>query len=553
MTEQTFENLALFRVRKSPDNRKRFNEAAMQELADSVRQKGVVQPILVRPIPEEAGGVKYEIVAGERRYRASMIAEVTTIPAMVRELTDAQAAEIRAIENLQREDVHPLEEAIGYEDLVKNHSYTPEQLAIKVGKSKAYIYGRMKLLALEPAARTAFFDGKLTASTALLVARIPVKALQAQAVKEITDKNDPMSAREAQEHIHDEYMLQLKSAPFKTTDATLLPKAGACTTCPKRTGNQPELFTDVESADVCTDPECFGQKRDAWSTIRIEEAKAKGQKVIEGKAAKEVYPYQHGSPQNGYKELGDKNYSDPKSRTWKQLAKAAGVEPVLVKNPYTGTLVELLKVDDLKPHHKELGLVARAGANPSNAAENERVKKAKAETAFRQRLFAAVRAKASGQMQREDWIEVALRMLARVESNDFKMLLGILGWEKDLNGYSDRDGRLRKRLNALSTEALNDLMRECALIGEVRTNSYSTGKPERLLSAATRYGVDVDAIKAQIKAEADAKKKPAAKKPVVAPVPKKPAEKKAQSKTAKPAAPEMVLNPAAAWPFPTAR
>lgn len=530
MTDQTFEQIVLFRMRPSPHNRKRFDEAALKELAESIKQKGVVQPILVRPIPEEAGGVKFEIVAGERRYRASKIAGKESIPAMVRELDDTQAAEIRAIENLQREDVHPLEEGLGYEDLVKNHKYTVQQLADRIGRSPAYIAGRLKLCALEPEARKAFFDGKLTPSTALLIARIPVKSLQTKAVKEITQprwNGDSMPTREAGEHIRRSYMLRLKDAPFKTTDAGLLPKAGACTGCPKRTGNQPELFTDVDSADVCTDPECFGRKREAWAVIRIEEAKAKGQTVIDGKAAKTIFPSQYSGAGSGYEELNSKNYADPKNRTWKQLAKAAGIEPVLVKNPHTGLVVELLKTDDLKPHLKELGMVSRTGANPANAAENERVRKAKAETQFRQRLFAALREKAAGKMQTEDWIEVALRMLARVESNDFKMLLGILGWEKDLNGYSDRDGRLRKKLNALSTEALNDLLRDCALIGEVRAGAYSIGKPEKLLAAAARYDVDVNAIKAQLKAEADAKKKPTAKKVAAVPVPKKAAAKKA--------------------------
>lgn len=565
MTEQTFQEIAVSRMRPSPYNRKRFDETAMHELAESVRQKGVVQPILVRPIPEEAGGVQYEIVAGERRYRASKIAELASIPAVVRELDDAQAAEIRAVENLQREDVHPIEEALGYEDLVKNHKYSVQQLAEKVGKSKAYISARLKLCTLEPEARKAFFDGKLTPSTALLVARIPVKALQTKAVKEITQlkwNGESMSAREAGDHVQRHYMLRLKEAPFKTSDTELLPKAGACTTCPKRTGNQPELFSDVDSADVCTDPECFGLKREAWAGIRIEEAKAKGQKVIDGKAAKQIFPSPYGSASGGYEDLNSKNYSDPKTRTWKQLAKAAGVEPVLVKNPHTGLLVEVVKLDDLKPHFKELGLISRTGANPSNAAENERVRKAKAETQFRQRLFAAIREKAAGKMQREDWIEIALRMLARVESNDFKRILAILGWEKDLNAWSDRDGRLRKKVAALSDDALHDLMRDCALIGEVHASAYSTGKPEKLLTAAARYGVDVSAIKAEIKAEADAKKKTAPKATAkqAAPLQKKEDQsikvdtKKPQRAPAikpKAAANKDKLTPAAAWPFPT--
>jgi hypothetical protein len=446
-----------------------------------------------------------------------------------------------------------MEEALGYEELVNKHKYTIQQLADKVHKSKSYIAARLKLCALEKEARAAFFDEKLTAKTALLIARIPVKSLQTQAVKEILaprHRNEAMSAREATEHIQRSYMLRLKEAPFKTTDESLHKKAGACTTCPKRTGNQPELFSDVDSADVCTDPQCFGQKREAWATIRIAEAKAKGQKVIEGTPAQKIFPYQHGNHTGpGFHELNDKNYSDPKQRTFKQLAKQAGVEPILVKNPHNGMVVELITDD---------------GANPANEAENERVRKAKVETQFRQRLFSEIRAKATGQMQNEDWIEIALRMLARIDSNDFKRLLTIYGWEKDMNAFTDRTGRLRKKLEGMTTNELNDVMRDCALIGEVHAGGYSTGKPERLLSAAARYGVDVNTIKNEMKAAAAAKKKPAAeKKPVAKKVTAKtalidePAKKRVATRkpAAKPAEPQGKPPTRVAtleeWPFPT--
>jgi ParB/RepB/Spo0J family partition protein len=552
MTDAKLENVPLECIRVSPTNpRKHFNEAQLAELAESIKQQGVAQPILVRPIPKDeraAPPLHFEIVAGERRYRASKLAGMPSIPAIVRELDDAQALEIQVVENLQRADLHPLEEAEGYELLMKLHKYSAEQLADKVGKSKAYIYGRLKLCALEPDARKAFYAGKLTSSTALLVARIPVKQLQARAVGELTKSrfhgsDAVMSTREAQEHIHRNYMLALGSAPFQTTDAKLIPKAGACVTCPKRTGNQPELFADVDSADVCTDPDCYGRKRDAWAVIRIVQAKAAGQVVIEGKEAAKVFQYGN-HPTNGFENLTEKNYNDPKQRTWKQLAKAAGVLPVLVKNPNNGDLVELLRVEDLKPHLKELGLITRTGANPGNATVNEEARRAKAETVFRQRVFAEIRAAAAGKMQREDWVEVAIRMLCRVESNDFKRLMGILEWERDLSAWNDRDGRLRAHVVALSPNALSELLRDCALIGETVAGTYSTGKPERLLEAANRYGVDVAAIKAELKAPAKQKKaavtkgvKAKAAPPVPVPTSAEAAARHAQR--------------IEAWPFPT--
>jgi ParB/RepB/Spo0J family partition protein len=272
-------------IRISPDNRKRFNEAALRELAASIKADGVAQPILIRPVtPTEAQPEPFEIVAGERRYRASKIAGLTTIPTMVRPLSDLQAAKIRILENLQREDPHAMEEATGYEQLMLTHGYNADQLAEEIKKSKAYVYGRLKLCALTTEVREQFLNDKISPSTALIIARIAVPALQLQAYKEIVREDNPnwhpMSYREAVAHIQGRYMLDLTTAPFQLNDIKLLAAAGSCTACPKRTGNQPEVFVDV-SADVCTDPDCFAEKRGAVTARLIVQANKKGIPVLE--------------------------------------------------------------------------------------------------------------------------------------------------------------------------------------------------------------------------------------------------------------------------------
>jgi ParB/RepB/Spo0J family partition protein len=126
--------------------RKSFPKDKLDELTDSVKRLGVLQPILLRPLN---GGGTYELVAGERRYRASKAAGLTDIPATVRELTDAEVLEIQVIENLQRSDPHELEEAEGYERCSSAHpsgeKYTVDEIAAKVGKSRSYVFGRLKL------------------------------------------------------------------------------------------------------------------------------------------------------------------------------------------------------------------------------------------------------------------------------------------------------------------------------------------------------------------------------------------------------------------------
>jgi len=139
----SIQDIPLGKIRESKTNPRRFfDEAKLAELADNIRQHGVLQPILLRPLPEGEAGT-YELVAGTRRYRASKLAKRESIPATVRELTDAQALELQVIENVQRVDVHPLDEAQGYAALIELQpdTYTVECIASRVGRSPAYVNG----------------------------------------------------------------------------------------------------------------------------------------------------------------------------------------------------------------------------------------------------------------------------------------------------------------------------------------------------------------------------------------------------------------------------
>ena len=121
-----------------------FDENALAELADSIREHGVLQPLLVRPLP----GGTYQIVAGERRWRASRMAGLTELPVIIRDLDDVATMEVALIENLQRSDLNPMEEAMGYQELMQQHGYTQEQVAKRVGKSRPAVANALRLLAL---------------------------------------------------------------------------------------------------------------------------------------------------------------------------------------------------------------------------------------------------------------------------------------------------------------------------------------------------------------------------------------------------------------------
>jgi ParB/RepB/Spo0J family partition protein len=283
----------------SPTNpRRHYDEKKLADLADSVGKLGVLQPVLVRPSGKNAPA-PWELIFGTRRFKAAHLAKLETIPIRVVEMTDDEVLDAQAVENGQREDVHPLEEAELYELMLKpptGANYAPrtvDQIAAKVAKSKAWVYSRLKLLDLTEANRKRFYDGGLDASTALLLARIPNAELQDRAGKEITEGrwegSDPMSYREAQHHVRARYMLRLAEAPFDIKDAELVPGAGACGSCPKRTGNQAELFADVDSAAVCTDPACFTEKKRAHADRLVAEARAKKLQVLPAADVKKAF------------------------------------------------------------------------------------------------------------------------------------------------------------------------------------------------------------------------------------------------------------------------
>eukprot|EP01035_Chromulina_nebulosa_P058797 gene58797-80527_t len=134
-------------IRRNPDQpRRRFGEAEIAELADSIREKGVLQPVLVRPAPDAPG--EYQLVAGERRWRASQQAGLKAIPALVRELDDQQVLEIAIIENVQRADLGPIEESLSYRALMDRFGRTQEDVARVVGKSRPHVANALRLLGL---------------------------------------------------------------------------------------------------------------------------------------------------------------------------------------------------------------------------------------------------------------------------------------------------------------------------------------------------------------------------------------------------------------------
>ncbi len=344
--------------------RQTFDDTKMKELIASVEEKGILNPILIRP-----SNGKYEIVCGERRFRAAAAAGMEEIPAVIRTLTDQQALECMVIENLQREDVHPLEEAEGYEKLLKNYK-TVDELAVKVGKSKAYIYGRLKLCELVPENRKYFYEGKFTASVALLVARVP-KNQQKEVGKEVATNREhygddrPMSFEEAKEYIQDEFMLQMKEAQWDPKEKGLANK-GSCLECPKRTGASKELFADIQGADRCTDPRCFNAKKQTFTQRKLAQLKSEGKQVISQDEAEKIFRYDNDTPDSKYTALDEHDWSWPKEVTPRKMLKTCkDVKVIYAIQPTSGKIIEMVSRIDLPKLFKAAGIKTDKPVNTS--------------------------------------------------------------------------------------------------------------------------------------------------------------------------------------------
>jgi ParB/RepB/Spo0J family partition protein len=285
--------------------RRTMHEASLAELAYSIRQTGINQPLLVRPAPVHDGEsvveARYEIVCGHRRFRAAEMLEMETVPCIVREMTDNEAAEIALVDNLQREDVGALEEAEAFGALLGLHG-TVEAVVARVGKDVAYVAKRLKLRTLGTWQRDALHSKLISVDHALLLARLgieeqdaalkwaldrnagsktPVDKVIAASQKSLAEGNknryfgvywEPESVKKLKQHIEETSGRKLSRAPWDLDDETLVKGAAACNACPSNTKANTSLFSDLAIEEAtCADSACFEKKREAFVHIKLSE------------------------------------------------------------------------------------------------------------------------------------------------------------------------------------------------------------------------------------------------------------------------------------------
>ena len=303
--------VAIGSLNQAPWNaRKSFDPASLEELAESIRQKGVLSPLIVRPegISQDEEAI-YEIVCGHRRFAAAQRAGLGEVPCIIRDLDDHEAQEVALVDNLQRENVPAMEEAVAFSELLTRLG-SIESVAARVQKQQSYLAQRLKLCSLSLAGQDALRHRLITVDHALVLARLGADEQDA-ALKWCLDLNagvkistdaviearvkrqheaekaraeegnshrwrhtwEPQSVQELKDHIASESGIVLDRAPWDLDSATLIPDAAACNACPQNTKANAPLFGDLEIGEAkCTDTGCFKEKTQAFVQLRLKEA-----------------------------------------------------------------------------------------------------------------------------------------------------------------------------------------------------------------------------------------------------------------------------------------
>jgi hypothetical protein len=436
-------------------------------------------------------------------------------------MSDREAAIAQTHENAKRADVTPFEEADSFAHLMQHHGLNADQVAAEVGKSRSYVYGRLKLANAAFAVRAAFAVEGLSAEIALELARIHNPKVQAQALKKVRGHGGTgwLSTRDAKQVLKHAHTINLAQAPFDLGDATLLPSAGACHSCPRLSLNDPDLAT--EPGTFCIDTDCHSTKLAAHRERALDEMAAAGHTVLEGEEAKHLMPTawqlpagylrEHSAglfvePSNGedVQSAGLRASSSNSARFMSfaemcEQAKAKGIEPpkrtLVVLDPDKDP-IELVREEEADALHLALGLHqvtvtpghARAPLDPKEAIAHDR----EAWARVRKAAVLSLRGKARTVQ------DLRLLLLERAE------YLGAPGVWLDV---PEEDAT--KWVQTASPDDLGTLLVALCLDDVLTSHELSTSERVAL---AESYGVDVLAVGQP--AEAESTPSPAARAPI---------------------------------------
>jgi ParB family chromosome partitioning protein len=509
-------------IRPSPlksqeKRRKRFDREELERLADNIRRHGVINPITVRP-----AGSHFEIVAGERRYLAARQAGLAEIPATIKNLSDEEAAEIQMIENLQRADVHPLDEAFAYQDMKDVLKIDETEIALRVGKSVSYVLNRLKLLGLHKKVQKSLEDGELPLRHALEISKYPKEAQEEIFNYAFFNYGYPNQAvfplTRFIERIQKEYLLQLKRAPFSTKSNELRKDGLACTECPERTGANPLLFSENYSdEDKCLNRACWESKVKAH--VQIQRRKlaetdyglSEPEKVEKKAQDVPLLVWEWYAPS-----YVEEKYGKVLSRgDYTQLEKKDECESaergVFVTGDRIGQSQWICRDKDCKKHGSAGQTIANAASRSGEAAKirKEEILDAKVAEATRRRVLK----KAAGQFDANNTIfthknaeNYLLDLLARLwklqcsySEHTARVICETLGFGNTRLSTSKWDSTLREQIAALTADERSKLLfllltaHEC----EIYSSSWTYHSQRKIKEMAEDFGIDYRIIDAE--------------------------------------------------------
>ena len=498
-----YRNVSLSLLSESKTNPRRvFEDAALKELADTIRSQGVLSPLLVRPVTENG----FEIVFGARRYRAAQLAEQDTVPVRIKQMTDAEVIEAQLIENLQRRDVHPMEEAQGFRALLdlEEPKYSIEQIAARTGKSPSYIAGRLKLTELVPTVVEAFYKDEIGVGHALLMAKLQ-PTQQEQALPHCfredwsgagKNRSILLPVRNLQYWIEQNVMLILKDAPFNKRDAQLVPAAGGCVDCPKRTGHNKLLFSDLGKSDACSDPACYRAKVSAH-VAQLVTAKPQLVQISTGYGTqKEGSPV---VPRNKYTEIHKPTSKEEAKRPQFKVCKFA-TDAIITEGEGVGTVQKVCANPACPVHHPK----QRTSRDDEKwKAEQEKQRKEQAiANATGLRVLSAVSAAVPVRLMKRDLLFILEKLIAVMDEKRIETLARQHGirQKRDDGGLAKMFGAFLRRADEGTLSRL--LVETTILLAASRMNPANV-----LRDAAATYKVNTDAIAIKVKQEFTAKEK----------------------------------------------
>lgn len=547
--------------------RKRFNEAGLEGLAASILAKGVRQPLQARPSPTHK--LRLELIAGERRLRAAKLAGLKMVPVIVEEMSDLDAEELMLTENLQREDLTPVEEADGYCRMLSLRRddgealYTQETLALKLSKSLSHVKSRVKLRACPEAMLDAVERGEIGVNIAAQVGRIPDPKAREIAAKRIMRPEHqvvPLNLRQTLDLVREEFMARITGAGFDAKDASLVPLAvdaqgerisgGSCEDCPYRSGKSEDIQDQLavsggksKSGDkggskagidpwLCARPSCLARKQDAaFSHLSSKHLhKSKLNSVLSEAEAKKTFSgYNYRIPSdNKYVELDSKpEYSDFRSHDmgkWSKLLKGIEIGEVLAQHPKTRCAMLLVNREDAKAaikkmmkaddHHDDMSPeIAKRKAERGKELREEKLQKLVAAAGVNA-LLHQVEAKGVGLEGAQALFEGVLEM----SGSDGMAFLGKhFGVTLPKGGHCGRAfGDAILKLAKTRASTVDGWLALTCVASIARSMKWNSAKAQGFLSMLTVYGIDKKRLESEAKTVLDAEKKDKVK-----PLPKK--------------------------------